>query len=72
MEDDKIIILMDHTIHHNEHHAEDFINLANDLEKAGETDASNLAKDAAKDVENAVEKLKEAREIYKKNKKLTS
>ena len=43
MEDDKIIILMDHTIHHNEHHAEDFINLANDLEKAGETDAANFA-----------------------------
>ena len=62
MEDDKIIVLMDHTIHHNEHHAEDFINLANDLEKAGETDAANLAKDAAK----------EAREIYKKNKKITS
>ena len=67
MEDDKIIILMEHTIHHNEHHAEDFISLANDLEKAGVNDAASLAKDAAKDVENAVNKLKEAREIYKKN-----
>lgn len=69
MEDDKIIILMDHTIHHNEHHAEDFVNLANDLEKLGETDAANLAKDAANDVNKAVDKLKKARELYKNNKK---
>lgn len=68
MEDDKIIILMDHTIHHNEHHAEDFVNLANDLEKLGETDAANLAKDAANDVNKAVDKLKKARELYKNNK----
>ena len=64
MEDDKIIILLDHTIHHNEHHAEDFVSLANDLEKAGAIDSANLAKEAAKDVENAVKKLKEAKVKY--------
>lgn len=66
MEDDKIIILMDHTIHHNEHHAEDFVSLANDLENAGAKEAALLAKEAAKDVENAVMKLKEAKDIYTK------
>lgn len=65
MDNDKIMVLMEHTIHHNEHHADDFISLANDLEKAGALDSANLAKDAAKDIENAVKKLKEARELYK-------
>ena len=65
MDNDKIMVLMEHTIHHNEHHADDFISLANDLEKAGAHNSANLAKDAAKDIENAIKKLKEARELYK-------
>ncbi len=65
MEDNKIIILMDHTIHHNEHHAEDFIDIAGKLTEAGATDAAKLAEEAAKDVNEAVRKLKEARELYK-------
>ena len=67
MEDDKIIMLMDHTIHHNEHHAEDFISLASDLESAGATDAANLSRSAAEDVKSAVKKLVEAKELYQKH-----
>lgn len=66
MEDNKIIMLMEHTIHHNEHHAEDFVSIANELKGSGAEDAAKLAEDAAKDVENAVKKLKEAKEIYEK------
>ena len=65
MEDNKIIILMEHTIHHNEHHAEDFIDIASKLKEEGATDAATLAEEAAKDVNEAVRKLKEARELYK-------
>lgn len=66
MDDNKLIILMDHTIHHNEHHAEDFVSIAKELKDAGVEDAASLAESAAQDVEAAVKKLIEARELYKK------
>ncbi|MCR4610332.1 MAG: hypothetical protein K5644_00380 [Lachnospiraceae bacterium] len=66
MEDNKIIILMDHTIHHNEHHAEDFVSIAKDLRDAGANEAAELAESAANDINEAVKKLVEARDLYKK------
>ena len=66
MDDNKLIILMDHTIHHNEHHAEDFVSIAKELKDAGVPDAASLAESAAQDVESAVKKLVEARDLYKK------
>lgn len=67
MEDNKIVMLMDHVIHHNEHHAEDFESIARDLKDAGVDDAAELAKSAAEDIKGAVKKLVEARDIYKKS-----
>lgn len=67
MDDNKIIILMDHTIHHNEHHAEDFDDIASKLKEAGADEAANLAEEAAKDVQAAVDKLKKAEELYKQS-----
>ena len=68
MDNDKTIMLMDHMIHHNEHHADDFKSLANDLKENGANDAAKLAESAAKDVEAAVAKLVEAKELYINNK----
>ena len=67
MDKDKIIMLMEHTIHHNEHHADDFISLAKDLREKGQEEAAQLAESAAKDVESAVAKLIEAKDLYIKN-----
>ena len=67
MEENKIIILIDHTIHHNEHHMEDFETIAKDLRIAGADDAAELAQSAIKDIENANKKLAQARDLYKEN-----
>ena len=67
MEDNKLIVFMEHTIHHNEHHGEDFVSIANDLESAGATEAAELAKSAAADIDSAVVKLRQAKELYAKS-----
>ena len=67
MEENKLSIFMEHTIHHNEHHAEDFITIAKDLRDAGADDAAELAESAAKDLEDAIHKLQKAKELYEAN-----
>ena len=61
MEDDKTLILMEHTIHHNEHHVSDFKELADELFTKGNHEEAKLVLSAASDVESAVDKLREAK-----------
>lgn len=67
MEDNKLIILMEHTIHHNEHHSDDFSSIASSLREEGVDAAASLCEEAAASVKDAVTKLKEAKKIYEQS-----
>ena len=65
MEDDKIIILMDHTIHHNEHHAEELSQLAESMRGLGMADVAEEIEGALLDITEGNLKLRAAFALIK-------
>lgn len=57
---EKITALLEHLAHHNEHHAEEIMELGPTLRELGKKDAAALVEDGAKTMNEANAKLREA------------
>ena len=56
----KIAALLDHLVHHNEHHAEEIHELAENAKKAGNDDAAALIAEGVTLMDQSNKKLREA------------
>ncbi len=61
----KITALLDHLVHHNEHHAEEIGELAASAREIGKDNAAALIEEGVKAMEESNKKLREALEILK-------
>ena len=63
---EKIVKLLDHLVHHNEHHAEEIEELAASAKELGNEEAATLITEGVKLLENSNAKLRDALTALKK------
>lgn len=62
---EKITALLEHLAHHNEHHAEEIMDLGPTLRQLGKEEAAALVEEGAKTMDEANAKLRKALEALK-------